>query len=157
LTSLTQNAREMYNMEIQTYYWKSTERSLDKDLGNASKIFWLPDDIAMQRTIRGHGKELLHIVFSDSFFNGVRVDAEEKRYARISTVENLMSITSALVPDGQTYLKPQDGFTKGEFEVDISITSNEGPFTQTKFMVSVEPNFQNLTMRRISFMDRFAE
>jgi hypothetical protein len=65
------------------------------------------DDIAMQRTIRGHGKELLHIVFSDSFFNGVRVDAEEKRYAGISTVENLMSITSALVPAGQTYLKPQ--------------------------------------------------
>jgi hypothetical protein len=51
------------------------------------------DDIENKRTIRGHGKELLHIAFSDSLFKDVKTSKEEeKQFAGISTVENLKSV-----------------------------------------------------------------
>jgi hypothetical protein len=73
------------------------------------------NDIQDKRTIRGHGKELLHIAFSDSLFRNVTAaNDEEKRYAGISTVENLesMNSNSNLILEGASYLKFEDGFTK---------------------------------------------
>ena len=110
------------------------------------------DDIDDKRTIRGHGKELLHIVFSDSLLNNIQINTAEKRYAGISTVDNLQSIKTALVYEGQSFLKFEDGFAQGEFEIDISITSDEGAYAQTRFMVYVTSNTQELRIRRIRFL-----
>ncbi len=106
------------------------------------------NDITDSRTIRGNGKELLHIAFSDSLFRSVTTaNDEEKRYAGISTVENLGSGNSNLIPEGGSYLKFEDGFAKGEFDVEVFITSDEGPYTQGKFTIHVEPDFQKLRMK----------
>ncbi|MGB8938050.1 MAG: hypothetical protein WCC17_23415 [Candidatus Nitrosopolaris sp.] len=105
------------------------------------------DFITDKRTIRSHGKELLHIVFSDSFFGSVgTANNEEKRYAGISTVENLNCVKSDLISKG-SYLKFEDGFATGRFEVEISITSDDGPYTEGKFTIYVEPSFQGLRMK----------
>ena len=58
------------------------------------------DDIDYKRTIRGHGKELLHIAFSDSLFKDVKTNKEEeKRFAGISTVENLKLMSRLLLTE----------------------------------------------------------
>jgi hypothetical protein len=109
------------------------------------------DDITNKRTIRGHGRELLHIAFSDSFFRHVTTtNDEEKRYAGISTVDTLGSLTSGLTPEGYSYLKFEDGFARGEFEVEICVTSLEGPYVHARLRINVETNFQNLSMKLYS-------
>jgi hypothetical protein len=106
------------------------------------------NDFDDKRTIRGHGKELLHIVFSDSLFDRVQSNKEEeKRLAGVSTKDNLQLIKSVMPAEGQTYLKPQDGFTVGKFDVEISITSDEGPYVQARLTIYVESNFQGLRMK----------
>jgi hypothetical protein len=108
------------------------------------------NDLTDKRTIRGHGKELLHIVFSDSLFDGVHTNKEEeKRLAGISSIHTLTSITSDIWADGQTYLKPQDGFPIGEFELELSITSDEGSYVQAKLRILVERDFQKLRIKNV--------
>jgi len=106
------------------------------------------DDIDYKRTIRGHGKELLHIAFSDSLFKDVKTNKEEeKRFAGISTVENLKLMSRFTVLEGESYLRVQDGFTIGELELELSITSDEGPYVRGKIKIHVDPDFQKLRMR----------
>ena len=105
------------------------------------------DDIDYKRTIRGHGKELLHIAFSDSLFKDVKTNKEEeKRFAGISTVENLKLMSRFTVLAGESYLRVQDGFTIGEFELELSVTSDEGPYVRGKIKIHVDPDFQKLKM-----------
>jgi hypothetical protein len=48
-----------------------------------------------------------------------------------------------VLPVKGTHLKVQDGFAEGEFQVEISITSDEGPYREARFMVHVYNNTQN--------------
>lgn len=108
------------------------------------------NDLTDKRDIRGHGKELLHIVFSDSRFESIQMSSEaEKRLAGISSIDTFHSLSSALLPEGQTYLKPQDGFTIGEFDLELSITSDEGPYIQAMLTIQVERNFHELRIKKI--------
>ena len=105
------------------------------------------DDIEDKRTIRAHSKELLHIAFSDSLFRDVKTNKEEeKRFAGVSTVENLKLMSRFMVVGGETYLRVQDGFAIGEFELELSITSDEGPYVRAKIKIHVDSDFQKLRM-----------
>jgi len=90
------------------------------------------------------------LYFRTRLFNDAKTNSEEeKRLAGVSSIDNLKLITSALKPEGQTYLKPQDGFTIGEFEVEISVTSDEGRYSEERFRIHVESDFQRLSMKKI--------
>jgi hypothetical protein len=51
-----------------------------------------------------------------------------------------------MVVGGETYLRVQDGFAIGEFELELSITSDEGPYVRAKIKVHVDSDFQKLSM-----------
>jgi hypothetical protein len=45
---------------------------------------------------------------------------------------------------GESYLRVQDGFSTGEFELELSITSDEGPYVRGKIKIHVDSDFQKL-------------
>jgi hypothetical protein len=47
-------------------------------------------------------------------------------------------------------LKVQDGFPEGEFQVEISVTSDEGPYTEIILIVDVYNNTQKLQIKKLS-------
>jgi hypothetical protein len=69
-----------------------------------------------------------------------------KRFAGISTVENLKLMSRFTVLGGESYLRVQDGFTIGEFELELTITSDEGPYVRGKIKIHVDPDLQKLRM-----------
>jgi hypothetical protein len=107
-------------------------------------------DLTSVRNIQGHGSQLLHVVFSDSHFATTNVDAP-RRYACISTIERLEYEKKELRSRGDTAnnLTVEDSFTNGEFDIEIMITSDEGPFSYTEFRIHVESDFQKLSMKKI--------
>jgi hypothetical protein len=107
-------------------------------------------DLTQTRHIQGHGSQLLHVIFSDSHFATTHVNAP-KRYACISTIERLAYEQN----EPRTYggrsqnLTVEDSFTNGDFEIEITITSDEGPYKRAKFNVIIDTDYGKLTMRKL--------
>jgi hypothetical protein len=106
------------------------------------------NDLRDTVNIRGHSHDYLHVVFSDSDFGTTPVEDAPVRYTCVSTIERLQL---PLRPVGVAYnLTVQDSFTNGEFQVEISIASEEGSYVKSCFIIKVQTNYENLTMTKIS-------
>lgn len=92
----------------------------------------------------------MHVIFSDSHFATTHVNAS-KRYACISTIERLAYEQNAPRTYGgrSQNLTVEDSFTNGDFEIEITITSDEGPYKRAKFNVIVDTDYGKLTMRKL--------
>jgi hypothetical protein len=89
------------------------------------------------------GEELLHVVFSANWFpNNQPPGIKYPRYAQISVSEPMKS----------NRLREEDGFTIGNFNVEMIITSQE-VFAKAKLRIHVEENFLNISMRKLSRSD----
>jgi hypothetical protein len=89
-----------------------------------------------------NGKELLHFVFSDSRFSELPENKEDKNiYALVSTMESLYPKAPII--------RAQDGFGEGDFKVEVTITSEEGPFVKATFRIVVERDFHKLRMKKL--------
>jgi hypothetical protein len=109
------------------------------------------NNLSTNMNIQANSCRLLHVVFSDSDFANMNVDAP-RRYACISTVDRL---DTPLRPTGQSNnLTVEDSFTNGDFLVEISVSSDEGPYKISKFLVTVDTDWRNLRMRKISQLER---
>jgi hypothetical protein len=86
------------------------------------------------------GDELLHVVFSASWLDrneqpGIRYH----RFAEISIYDRVRGNT----------LREEDGFTTGDFMVEVVVTS-EGAYARAKLLIHVEENFLGLRMKKLS-------
>jgi hypothetical protein len=90
-----------------------------------------------------NGKELLHVVFSDSRLSQLPVNPDDRNiYALVSTTESLYNPTRIF--------RAQDGFGEGDFNAEVTITSEEGEIAKSNFRIVVERDFHNLRMQKIS-------
>jgi hypothetical protein len=51
-------------------------------------------------------------------------------------------------------LRVEDSFTNGVFLVEVSVTSDEGPYKISKLLVTVDTDCRNLRMRKMSRLAR---
>jgi hypothetical protein len=110
------------------------------------------NDISESMNIQANSSRLLHVVFSDSDFANTDVNAP-RRYACISTFDRLE--TPLRGPAGQTNnLRVEDSFTNGEFVVEITITSDEGHYTTSRFLINVDTDWTNLKMKKLTRFGR---
>jgi len=86
--------------------------------------------------INGHA--ILNVVFSDSILDTI---PNNNIHAFVSTKETLYS---------QGFYPSQDGFEIGEYEIEITVISEDGSSTQSKFKIHVDKDFRKLSMERIS-------
>ena len=81
-----------------------------------------------------NGKELLHVVFSDSRLSKLPENPEDINiYALASTMESLYNPARMW--------RAQDGFGAGDFNIEITITSEEGQVAKSNFRIVVERDF----------------
>jgi hypothetical protein len=127
-------------------------------LDDFKSLAWFPrrrtDDVATSINIQGGRSRLLHIVFSDSDFTNTPVSDGSKRYACVSTPECLNGNRVSRHPPMASYLPYEDSFSEGEFIIRISITSEEGIFKEALFIIHVDPDYEKLGMRKLSFRER---
>ena len=50
--------------------------------------------------------------------------------------------------------RAQDGFGKGDFIIELSIKSKEGGYCKSKFKIHVERNHSELTMKKLTILDK---
>ena len=105
-------------------------------------------------TIQGHGSDYLHVVFSDSDFDKTPVDAPV-RYACVSTIERLRLETR--MENTAPNLEVPDSFSNGDFEVEIAVTSEEGPYANSRFRIHVDTDYSRLTMTEITKWQRLKD
>ena len=87
------------------------------------------------------GEELLHVLFSAKWFhNNQPPGVKYPRYAQISILDHIKSNLG---------LREEDGFTVGDFNVEVVVTSEE-VFTKAKLRIHVEENFLNIRMKKLS-------
>jgi hypothetical protein len=84
------------------------------------------------------GRELLHVVFSDSRFLNTSMIPQQK-FASISTNESLNHLGIVV----------EDGFAEGDFIVVVTVVSDETA-TRAKFKVHVERDYRGLSMNKLS-------
>ena len=87
--------------------------------------------------IKKNSSSILHVVFADSRFPSVSVQ-EGTRYTSFSTMDALSKKAFAV----------QDTFSDGEFEIEISLNSEETN-TKARFKVYVDTNYLNLRMNML--------
>jgi hypothetical protein len=51
-------------------------------------------------------------------------------------------------------LRVEDSFANGVFLVEVSVTSDEGPYKISKLLVTVDTDWRNLRMRKMSRLAR---
>lgn len=107
-------------------------------------------DLSTTRTIQAQSSELLHVVFSDSDFVTTPVSSPATRYACISTIERL-NPPGYRSEGSANGLRVEDSFSDGVFDIEIMITSDEGPYKRARFKVIVETRYMRLNMRKISW------
>ncbi len=85
------------------------------------------------------GKELLHVVFSDSRFETTPDD--DGVYALVSTMESLY-------PQAD-FVRAQDAFGAGRFEVEVTVTSEEGSSAKALLIIHVDRNYMSLGAEKL--------
>jgi hypothetical protein len=85
------------------------------------------------------GEELLHVAFSAEWFGNEQPDVKYHRHAQISILDRIR---------GNQFRK-EDGFTLGDFIVEVIITS-EGAFTKAKLLIHVEKDFRRIGIKKLS-------
>jgi hypothetical protein len=111
------------------------------------------EPLSCSMNIQANSGRLLHVVFSDSDFANMNIIGP-RRYACISTIDRLQVEPR---PAGQANnLRVEDSFTDGEFIIEISVTSDEGPYKISKFLVTIGTDWSGLKMRKISRLERLS-
>lgn len=108
-------------------------------------------DLTETRTIQAQSSELLHVVFSDSDFVTTPINLPVTRYACISTIERL-NPTGYRSEGSSNCLRVEDSFSDGVFDIEIMITSDEGPYKRARFKVTVDTHFMGLNMQKVSWI-----
>ena len=86
-------------------------------------------DLSSEINIHPKLGELLHVVFSDSWFRNVLITKGPTRYASVSTMD-------ALQYDN---IRVENSFTNGEFEIELIVTSEEVS-CKSQFKVHIDEN-----------------
>jgi hypothetical protein len=87
------------------------------------------------------GEQLLHVVFSAKWLQNIQQPGiKYPRYAQISILDPMKSNRG---------LREEDGFSVGNFYVEVIVTSEE-VFTKAKLRIHVEENFLNISMKKLS-------
>jgi hypothetical protein len=112
------------------------------------------NDYSTSKDIQAHGTQLLHAAFSDSDFRTTPVQDAPMRLACISTIERLPMDERA--EGAANNLTVPDSFSEGHYEVEIHITTDEGPHVKSRFKIYVEngsreEGWRNLRMKQIKF------
>jgi hypothetical protein len=116
-------------------------------------------DLEENRNIQGHSSQMLHVVFSDTNLGGARdVNGEllnPPRYACISTLSRLRIDSARFsnpppAPIFITNFTIEDSFPAGQYEVKVTITSDEGPYKKCRLLITVDTNWENLDLRIVS-------
>jgi hypothetical protein len=98
-------------------------------------------EISLQKNIRARkGEELVHIVFSDSRFTEMS-KMDYRIFASAATMESVVN---------QQILSLEDGFGLENFDIEISVLSEEGAFCKSTFQVRPNMNHSGLSMTKLS-------
>jgi hypothetical protein len=97
-------------------------------------------EISLQKNIRARkGEELIHVVFSDSCFTRI-TNEEDRVYTSVSTMDSIINRDTLLL---------EDVLELREFDIEITVLSDEGAFCKSRFRVSPNVNYSQLTMRKL--------
>lgn len=97
-------------------------------------------EISLQKNIRARkGEELVHVVFSDSRFTQMS-NVDYRIFASAATMESVVN---------QQTLSLDDGFGLENFDIEISVLSEEGAFCNCTFQVRPNMNYSALRMTKL--------
>lgn len=86
------------------------------------------------------GEDLLHVAFSATWFANLQASGiKYPRHAEVSILERVRG----------NQLREEDGFTVGDFRVEVVVTS-EGAYTKAKLRIHVEDDYHLLRMKKLS-------